>query len=253
MTLAYQLDASSIATLFSDTGKTTQVSDGGTVAVWTAPNGSITTDALQSTSGNRPTYRSNYGSSGYAAVEFDGSNDHLSVAHSSAWNVSIIDLFLVLTSTSLASGTYRGIVGKWSNGSWNDGWGVAYALGVLSLGAPHYTNVACKATINNRLLLHCHFENGCNGCIEGGIYGGSTAGAGPANNSTSVFVGRADPSGAYYFAGAMNELRVYAGGETDATILNVKNDLRRKWGLAAISGGGSLINSQQLVRQGWIG
>lgn len=248
MALLYQLDAAAIATLFSDTAKTTQMANGGSVAAWTAPNGSITTDAVQSTSASRPTYRSNYASSGYAAVEFDGTDDAMSVAHSVAWNNSIVDMFLVLTSTSLASGTYRGLVGKWTNGSWNDGWGAAYALGNFSSGAPTYSNTICKGLVNSRILIHCHFESGCNGCEQGPVYGGGLNGTGPASNTASVFIGRADAIGAYHFQGAINEIRIYGGGETDATIINVKNALRAKWGLNSIVSGGSrplsrLLNS----------
>ena len=115
MSLLYQLDTSVIGTMFSDTGKTTQITNGGTCAAWTAPNGLITTDAVQSTSANRPTYRSNYSSSGYSGLEFDDSNDQMSIAHSSGWNLTIIDMFIVLTSTSLAVGTYKGIVTKFGD------------------------------------------------------------------------------------------------------------------------------------------
>ena len=247
MSLLYQLDASVVGTMFSDTGKTTQITDGGAVAAWTAPNGSVTTDCLQSTLANRPLYRANYSSSGYAAVEFDGSNDAMSVAHSAAWNVSILDVLMVITSTSLATGTYRGIIGKWTNSSWNDGWGLTYSLGNFSIGAPTYTNVVCKAVINSRILIHCHFESGCNGCDNGNVYGGGTAGTGPQNNSGSVLIGRADSSGAYHFQGALNELRVYSGGETDATLVSVKNALRAKWGLNSVASGKPQIPFMQQV------
>jgi hypothetical protein len=236
MALLYQLDASVIGTMFSDTGKTTQITDGGNVAAWAAPNGSVTTDALQSTSGNRPTYRANYSSSGYPAVEFDGTSDSLSTAHSAAWNNTIIDVFIVLTSTNAAASTYRGVFTKWT-GSWNDGWGLIYNFGNFSFGAPLYTNVIVKSTINSRILVHCHLENGCNGGEIGPVYGGTLSGSGPANNTQSVQIGRADTSANYWFEGAINEIRVFGGGETDSTLVTQKNILRSKWGLASIAGG----------------
>ncbi len=248
MPLLYQLDSNVIGTMFSDTGKTTQITDGGAVAAWTAPNGSVTTDCLQSTLANRPLYRANYSSSGYPAVEFDGSNDAMSIVHSAAWNVSIIDVFLVLTSTSLASGTYRGIVGKWTTNGWNDGWGISYSLGNFSIGAPAYSNVVCKAQINSRILIHCHFENGCNGCEQGNVYGGGLTGTGPQNNSGPVLLGRGDSYDAFHYKGAINEMRVYSGGESDATIVAVKNALRSKWGLSAVASGG--FSMSQLVNMG---
>jgi len=235
MALLYQLDAAAITTLFSDTGKTTQVTDGGTVAAWTAPNGSITTDAVQSTSGSRPTYRANYSSSGYPALEFDGTNDHLSVAHSAAWNVSILEIFLVATFTSSTS--YRGVFAKWSTISWNDGWGVAIFNGKFSFGAPSFTNAVAKYTDSSRILCSIRLENAGNGGAFGRCFGGSVTGTGPQNNSASVLIGCGDLTGAFYMSGAINEIRVYGGGETDQTIVDVTNTLRRKWGLASVAAG----------------
>lgn len=243
MALLYQLDASVIGTMFSNTGKTTQITDGGGVAAWAAPNGSVTTDALQSTSGNRATYRANYSSSGYPAVEFDGTNDQFSVAHSASWNVSIIDLFVVLNSTNNATLTpfYRGIVTKFGTSAWSTGWGCLYALGWLNIGAPDFLNHIGKAVINQRILCHFHFENRASGCDQGQCYIGSnnSAATGPGNTSADVLIGGAI-SGAYNLAGAIHEILVYTGGETDAVILGKKNDLRVKWGLTggvASSGG----------------
>jgi hypothetical protein len=247
MSLLYQLDASVIGTMFSDTGKTTQVTNGGTVAAWTAPSGSITTDALQSTSGNRPTYRSNYSSSGYAAVEFDGTNDMLSVSHSSGWNVSVIDVFLVMLCGAAEVGSFRGLITKFSSTSWTSAWGTTYSDGALSFGAPSYLNVTCKAVVGSRLLMHVHFEANCNGAAQGhSTYGGSTVGAGPTNTTASVFVGGAF-GGNNPFSGAIHELRVYGGGETNQTLVDVKNALASKWGLASVSSGKPQLPFMQQV------
>lgn len=238
MSLLHQLDTSVIGTMFSDTGKTTQITNGGTVAAWAAPNGSITTDAVQSTSASRPTYRSNYGSSGYPGLEFDGSNDQMSIAHSSGWNASIIDVFIVLTSTNNgAPGSFRGIHSKFGNDLWTTGWGAVYATGWLSFGAAAYNNEEVFARINQRILMHLHYEAAKNGCDQGdSIYAGSRMGSGPTNTTANVLIGGA-PGGTYPFAGAMHEIAVYTGGETDQDVLTIKNTLRAKWGLASISGG----------------
>jgi len=233
MSLLWTLDSSLPATLFADTSKTVAITDGTGVAAAVPAGGSITTDALQSTSGSRPTYRANYSSSGYAALEFDGSADHLSIAHSSDWNVSILDVFAVVTLTS-SSGS-RGVISKWSNTSWNDAWGIAVDGGSFRIGAPSYTNAAAKYTGSTRMLLHVHFENAGNGGQFGLYYGGGTTGSGPANNSAPVFIGRADPSGAFYMAGAINEICFFGGGETDQVIVDTKQMLRSKWGLASVA------------------
>ena len=243
MALLHQLDTSVIGTMFSDTGKTTQITDGTVAAAWAAPNGSVTTDALQSTLANRPTYRANYSSSGYPGLEFDGSNDQMSIAHSSGWNSTVVDVFIVLTSTSNGGAGYKGIYNKWLDGNWGTGWGAVYAIGILNYGAPAYNNVESFAVINQRMLMHLHFESGKNGCEQGGsIYSGGRMGAGPTNTTSDVIIGGA-PGATYPFAGAMHEIRVYTGGETDQTVQTVKNTLRAKWGLAAVATGGGGISN----------
>lgn len=240
MSLLYQVDSSVIETMFSDMSKTAQITNGGGVAAWAGPNGSITTDALQSTAGNRPTYRSNYSSSGYPAIEFDGANDCLSVAHSSGWNVSILDVFLVLTPSSSAGD--RGILTKFSNNAWSDAWGIVFSASRFYAGAPAYTSITATPTSGSRMLIHVHFENAKN-CGQFGVhYGGSATGSGPANNSAAVNIGRADPSG-YFFVGGMNEIRVYAGGETEQSIVDVKQAMRSKWGLPSVAVGSSRPSS----------
>jgi len=72
MGLVYRLDASDLTTMFTDAGKTTQVTDGASVYCWAPKSGSaVTTDAVQATAINRPTYRANYASTGLPGVEFD--------------------------------------------------------------------------------------------------------------------------------------------------------------------------------------
>jgi hypothetical protein len=235
MSLLWTLDSSLPSTLFADAAKTVPITDGTGVAAAVSAGGSIATDALQSTSGSRPTYRANYSSSGYSALEFDGTADHFAIAHSAAWNVSILDVFAVLTLTS-SSGS-RGVISKWSNTSWSDGWGIAVDGGNFRFGAPNYTNAAARYTGGTRMLLHVHFENAGNGGQFGLYYGGGVTGAGPQNNSASVFIGRADPSGAFYMAGAINEICFFGGGETDQAIVDTKQMLRAKWGLASVAAG----------------
>lgn len=234
MTLLYQIDASVAGSLFADTAKTTPITNGTGVAAAAPVAGSITTDALQATSGSRPTYRANYSSSGYPALEYDGSSDYLAVAHSAAWNVSVLDIFAVVTITNSASA--QGIITKWTNSGWSDAWGVAMNNGAFACGSPAYTSFSAKITTNQRMLIHCHLQ-ASNNCGEfGPVYGGSTSGAGPSNNSASVMIGRADnTTSGYWIYGAIHEVRVYGGGETDQTIVDVKNNLRSKWGLAHVT------------------
>lgn len=246
MSLLWTLDSSDTTKLFADTAKTTPITDGTGVAAVVPAGGSITTDALQSTSGSRPTYRANYSSSGYPGLECDGTSDYLGVAHSSGWNVSVLDIFAIVTLTNAAAA--QGIITKWTNASWNDGWGIAMNAGAFACGSPAYNNFGAKITTNQRMLIHCHFQ-ASNNCGEfGPCYGGSTSGAGPSNNSASVLIGRADnTTSAYWLYGAIHEVRVYGGGETDQTIVTVKNTLRAKWGLASVISRPSHPMLQQVI------
>lgn len=237
MSLLWTLDSSDPSKLFADTAKTTPITDGGGGAAVVSAGGSITTDALQSTSGSRPTYRANYSSSGYPALEFDGTADYLSIAHSSGWNVSILDVFAVLTFTG--SIAWRGIISKWTTTAWNDGWGIVVTPNSFAGGSPAFNGYTAKYTTGTRVLVHAHFESGNNGAQFGKHYGGTVSGTGPQNNSGSVFIGRADPSGSYFLSGAINEICFFGGGETDQTLMDTKQALRLKWGLPAIDAGGS--------------
>ena len=245
MALLWSLDSLLSATLFADTAKTTPITDGTGVAA-SVSSGSITTDALQSTAGSRPTYRANYSSSGYPGLQFDGSSSCLSVAHSSGWNVSILDIFAIVTLTNSSSA--QGIITKWTNSAWNDAWGVAMNASLFACGSPAYSNFGAKITLNQRMLIHCHLQSS-NNCGEfGPCYGGSTTGTGPANNSAAVTIGKADATTAAYFLyGAIHELRVYGGGETDQAIVTVKNTLRAKWGLASVISRPSHPMYQQVI------
>ena len=235
MSLLWTLNSSLPGTLWADTGKTVAITDGTGVAAVVPAAGSITTDAQQATSGSRPTYRANYSSSGYPALEFDGTADHLAISHSSNWNVSILDVFAVVTLNSLG---FRGIIGKWTNSSWNDGWGVCTDTVGFVFGAPTYTNGSARYTAATRILIYAHFQSVWNWGRFGDYYGGGVIGAGPANNTASVHIGRADPSGAYFLSGAMNELRVYGGGETDAALTAIRTEMLAAWGLTPDVAGG---------------
>ena len=242
MSLLWTLDSSLPATLFADTSKTVAITDGTGAAAVVSAGGTISTDALQSTSGSRPTYRANYSGSGYPALEFDGTADHLAIAHSADWNLSVIDVFAVLTLTGALA--YRGIVAKWSSTAWNDGWGLGTNGTSFVAGAPSFAAYTAAYTGGARILIHTHFHAAESGGQFGDHYGGSAAGAGPQNNSASVLIGRADPSGAFYMSGAINEICLFGGGETSQVIIDTKQSLRAKWGLASVAAGGvsQLIN-----------
>lgn len=265
MGLVYRLDATDTTTMFTDAGKTTQVTNGDAVQVWSPKSGSsVTTDATQSTLANRPIYRSNYASSGLPGVEFDGANDSMSVAHSTGWNTTtVVEMLAALYSdTSVGSG-FRYIFGKASGGSWNDAFHLTLGNpSSFNCGSPNYSQLQIPETTGRWLLLY--FRAGTSGSVGvrtmasnqnrvlfRGVTGSTTT---PTTNTSAVSIGG---NGGFWFDGAIGELRLYTGGETQATIESAIDDMATRWGIptsfASGSGGGSLINSQQLVRQGWIG
>lgn len=106
--LLLHYDVSDAASLFSDTGGTTAASDGGP----TRALGPQSDAALQVflTNSNGPTYRSNYASSGYPALEFDGVNDALVQATTGL--TAGVRFFVLLVMTPIAgAGT------AWSRGT----------------------------------------------------------------------------------------------------------------------------------------
>ena len=73
--LLLHYDASDAASLFTDTSGTSAASNGNEVKCWKPQSDAALAVNLTNSAG--PAYRSNYSSSGYAALEFDGSNDAL--------------------------------------------------------------------------------------------------------------------------------------------------------------------------------
>lgn len=249
MGLAYRLDASDITTLFTDAGKTTQVTDGGSVYCWSPKSGSaVTTDAVQATAISRPTYRVDYVSTGLPGVEFDGSNDLLGITHSSGWNTtSIVEIMAVVYADVTSPGVFRPVITKASNGSWNDGFHLTQSTGKWTFGSPTYNQLNIVERISAWVLLYgragnatpVHFRMSRAGSSEftPDMISGSTTT--PTTNSSPVQIGFG-PNG-NYFNGAIGELRVYTGGETVATVEDVMYDMATRWGLMASQGSGSNV------------
>jgi len=100
-------DASDASKLFTDTGGTSAASNGNEVkCVKPQADASL---AVNLTNTNGPTYRSNYASSGYAALEFDGVNDALQNLTTGIGTAT--RGFVLIASTPLNAGT------NWCRGS----------------------------------------------------------------------------------------------------------------------------------------
>lgn len=257
MGLVYRLDASDITTLFSDAGKTTQVTDGGSVYCWAPKSGSaVTTDAVQATALNRPTYRANYSSTGLPGVEFDGSNDLLGVAHSSGWNTtSIVEIMAVVYADVTSVGAFRPVITKASTGSWNDTFHLTQSNGNWMFGSPTYNQIMLTERAGAWVLLYgragnaapVHFRYSKALSSEFTPIMGSGSTTTPTTNSSNVQIGFG-PGGSY-FNGAIGELRVYTGGETVATVEAAMYDLATRWGLMASQGGGTARPTHPMFQQ----
>lgn len=245
MPLIYQLDALAASSLWADDAKTTPASDGGVVAVW-SPNSfsSVTTDAIQTSNTKRPLYRSNYSSSGYPAIEFDGSNDELQCAHSASFSASVYDVFLVVTPVAVGGGD-KLILAKFTNSSWNDGVNINHAGSLIRAGAPDYAQVtasdalvngvksliAVKLKVSDRTLFSVRSDNLV-------IPVRSTSAAAVSTPSTAALCfGGSTPAGGYYSNMAWHEVRIYTGELSLSDRLSVFATLADKWGLTTLSGG----------------
>lgn len=246
MGLVYRLDASDIATMFTDAAKTTQVTDGGSVYVWSPKSGSsVTTDAVQATAANRPTYRADYVSTGLPGVEFDGTNDLFGITHSTGWNTtSIVEIMAVVYADVTSAGAFRPIITKASTGSWNDTFTLSQSNASWQFGSPAYNQMAITERVGAWMLIygragnaapaHLRFSKALSSEFTPITASGSTTT--PTTNSSNVQIGFG-PSG-NYFDGAIGELRVYTEGETVATVEAAMYDMATRWGLMASQGGG---------------
>lgn len=241
--LVYQLDALAASSLWADDAKTTAASNGGVVAVW-SPNASsaVTTDALQTSNTKRPLYRSNYSSSGYPAVEFDGSNDELQCAHSTSFSASVYDLFLVITPVNTTGEVF--FFGKVTNSNWNDGFTVSRDTTTLRSGSPLYTEmqitgalsagvktlVAVKLKVSDRTLIGVRADNFIFPLRS------TSASAVSTTSTAALCIGGTTPGGGFYASAAIHELRIYTGELSLSDRLSVFSTLTSKWGLTTAAG-----------------
>lgn len=228
MALLYRLDSRLPGTLWSDTGKTTLVSNGGTVAVWTPSGGSITDDTTQSTAANRPTYRANYSSSGYPGVEFDGSNDLMSAVDAAGWDVSAITV-ICAARIAVATGD-RLVAHKWHNGNWNDGWGVVLS-GTRYCGMVNTWNPVGPPLVTGPALMWIRTTG--SGGYKDAAYNGTGAGSNASvtipTNANAFTIGSG--SVGYPFSGAIHYVAVYDSALSNSDLDAALYDLDQAFGL----------------------
>lgn len=250
-TLITEWSADTASKLYSDTGKTTLVADGGTVAAMVASAGSyVSSDMVQSISGNRPTYRANYSSSGYPALEFDGTNDGMTAAHNAAWNST--DLTVLLVATWIGGTTAdRYITGKSSSSSWSDAPVIVMSnvdSGKVTGGGTQYNDIkgltftnGTKYLLGLRLLTNRSqqlFRNNV-------IWGSNVRTGSPATNSTAWQINGGGAAGNFFCNIAFHMLQLWDGAMELDQWHSVLRTADVRWGVGAIAA----LSSSGGVRQ----
>lgn len=250
MSLIHAVDVSDAASMFSDTSKTTPIVNAATVAAMVPASGStVAIDALQATANKRPTYYSNYSSSGYPGLVFDGSNDELAVVHDAGFVATSYDFFAVLTMVSITG--QKLIMAKLTNSSWNDGLCLACNAGTLQGGAPSYsrfgissvftvgvrTLVWGRSALNNTLIY-----TATSGNVQVADLPRSGAVASCAS-TVSYSIGSGSGGGSFFSNFVLHELQIRTASESVGEAMTRARGLENKWGINTYSSGSSRPSS----------
>lgn len=222
------------ATIYEDTGGTDAVEDGDAVASWrSTANGSLSLLANQSTLANRPLYRANYASSGFPAIEFDGSNDGLLVPHSTALNITNQTIVIVAKADTLSA--WRMLLSKVGNSSWTNGFHIAsYSSSAVNFFINTLQLATAQPGTANRVIFAIRY-NGVSGemWINDSAIGASTFSATLTTNTSDGGIGFAGQSGGgYYWDGAIQHI-LWCNGACSRTAMEyVVNALGDRWGIS---------------------
>lgn len=238
--------ADQAATIYEDTGGTDAAEDGDSVASWrSTANGSLSIVANQSTALNRPIYHANYASSGYPAIEFDGSNDGLLIPHNAALSITNQTIFIVAKADTISA--WRMLLSKVGNGSWTTGIHVAtYASPDLRFSANNVMFGTVFPGTSSRFILAIRYNG-----TSGEIWLNDTA-IGSVTSSLSITANTADggignggsAGGNYPWDGPIQHI-LWCNGACSRTAMEyVVNALGDRWGISitdppAIGGGTS--------------
>lgn len=250
MTLIHAVDVSDANSMFSDTSKTTPIVNAATVAAMVPVSGSLVAiDCLQSTANKRPLYHSNYSSSGYPGLQFDGTNDELTVVHDAGFVATSYDFFAVVTMVSITG--QKIIAAKLTNSSWNDGISLGCNAGTLEGGAPSYarfnqsgvwvagtrTLVWGRSKLNNTMIYIAKA-----GDIQ--IFDRPRTGAVASCASTVAYsIGSGSGGGSFFASFVLHELQIRVSTESVGEAITRARALENKWGINAYSSGSSRPSS----------
>lgn len=221
-------------TIYEDTGGTDQAEDADSVASWrSTANGSLSLLATQSTSGSRPIYRANYASSGYPAIEFDGTDDGLLIPHNAALSITNQTIFIVAKADTILN--WRMLVSKLSSGSWAQGLHIAtYGSTLLTLGLDAAQNASINPGTTSRFVAAYRYD-GANGrgwlndsqitsAARSGVVTGHTANGGIGNGGAA--------GGNYPWDGGIQHILWCSGSCPRSAVDYVVNALGDRWGIS---------------------
>jgi hypothetical protein len=221
-------DASDASSIFEDTAGSDAAEDGDTVRCW-KPQSTASMTGFVTEATNGPTYRANYASSGYPAIEFDGTDDRL-VLNTPGLVPFTRLFFLYAAERSTAFAVMR----------------------VLSIGtsASHYIAAGTASSINNRLqsvggtALTLDFPFADRKAVAACVIGDGQnqidqLANGTGNKLTSVisaslgdrFVVGMRPDGAQFWQGPIFEIMVIAGTCEWGQVIRAAKIMRDKWGI----------------------
>jgi hypothetical protein len=222
-------DVSDASKLFTDTGGTSVASNGNEVKCVKASADAAKTGSITGTNG--PTYRSNYASSGYPALEFDGSNDRLGITGA---GLAVAD-FMVLCCFTRISGTastvwYRGtdlvnLIRQLYTG--DAGHQVQYGI------ASSYTALTISGTVTGRNVWASAFRTGQVELDSMGFGTGNRATPYGGTLGDAFYLGAGESGGVLQPANmAFNEILVIGSLCEWGQVIRAGKIMRNKWGIS---------------------
>lgn len=228
--LLLHYDASDSASLFTDTGGTSAASNGNEVKCWKpASDATLSVNLTESTG---PTYRSNYASSGYAALEFDGTNDRLG---NSFTGITGSRMFVLACVTLIGSSGTIWWRGANTSHFLRNYVSAANTPAIQSAGGAGAFFSALPSTVTGRMVLASVYGDSQNQLDAlGTCFGNKNTGTISGSITSGFYVGAGENSGSQFQPCnmALHEILVVGANCEWGQVIRGAKILRNKWGVA---------------------
>jgi len=217
---------------YQDQAKTTAANDGDPVGVWSPTGqGSLSLDMIRlSADSRRPTYRANYDSSGYPALEFNGTSHGMNLSITgypaylaTKWMLAAVDLNASGFNTILGQST--GIPSQF----YHNGSTLAFQAGISitaaaasALDGRFVIGFLSKPSGSGLSVISAH-----NQCI-----GGRKTAESSGTNSGNLFIG-CHINTANFWSGCIHQIMFGSGNLTVMQFRNMQEQLAADWGISA--------------------